>query len=357
MKSPKIAIYVCGQWRGSSYKCSEYLNKIFNEYDCDFFIHTSNFYTGKIINFDELSNTIIGKNGHIRDFDCYYHTEDDISKIKQSYPNVVYFDIVTKEKNDDIDNKFTDITKMSSFNQFHNSYKCNEYRKIYENLNGFTYDVIIKIRPDIIFSEESTDSIKKYIELISNDKNIIFSKYHNTLEYILTEGPCNLLWDHWTFSSPFGMDCMMEWVKDILDGKETYSSDYILKYNLNPNPSDPLSILPPGSRIVRELFKFFDLSYLYKQEFENINYKKYQKNLVNSINHIFYMDFDNQDEKKLFYETYSICDKLINIFNTYDMVLESDSLQSVYFTEIQLQEFANYLKSKQHEYEEKLNNL
>ena len=356
-KSPKIAVYVCGQWRGSSYKCSEYLNKIFNQYDCDFFIHTSNFYTGKQMNFGELPSNINYKIRYINDIENYYHTENDIIKIKESYPNVVYFEMDTKEKNDEIDNQFRKIVNISSFNQFYGSYKCNEYRKIHENFNAFRYDITIKIRPDIIFSEDSDVLIKKYIEFILNDKNIIFSKYINTMEYIITDGPCQLVWDHWTFSSPFGMDCMMEWVKDILDGKETYSSDYILKHNLNPNPSVNTDI--PTSFIIRELFKFFNLDYFYKKN-SPISFHHSHQNLIKSSNSILYnMEFVNENEKQLFYEIYSIYDKLEEILNPKDIILEygPNTSQPISFNEGQLQEFANYLKSKQNEYEEKLNNL
>ena len=355
-KNPKIAVYICGQWRGSSYNCSEYLNKVFNQLDCDFFIHTSEFYTGKAMFYSELPNTINNKINCINDVDCYYHTKSDIIKIKKSYPNVVYFDMISKEKNNELDNLYAEKLNISSFNQFYNSYKCNEYRKIYENLNGFKYDIIIKIRPDIIFSEKTVDSINLIIQHIMNDKTIIFSKYGNTIEQILTDPPWNLIWDHWIFCSPFGMDCMMEWVKDTLNGKDVYSSDYILKYNLNANPI--LSNTPPiYSHIIRELFKFFDLDYFYKNEFVNQWYYKYQKSLVHSFNEIFYMTVDNDEEKKLFHETYSIYDKLIEIFNPNDMILEFGVPQPISFNETQLQEFANYLKSKQHEYEEKLNNL
>ena len=354
-KNPKIAVYVCGQWRGTSYKCSEYLNKIFNQYDCDFFIHTSNFCTGKQMNFGELPSNI---NYKIR-------YKNDIIKIKESYPNVVYFEMDTKEKNDEIEIQFGKIVNISSFNQFYGSYKCNEYRKIYENMNGIRYDIIIKIRPDIIFTEYSSIedgqainlNIKKYIEFILNDKNIIFSKYTNTMEYILNNPSTNLVWDHWTFSSPFGMDCMMEWVKDILDGKETYSSDYILKHNLNPNPSVNSNIL--YSVIIRELFKFFDLDYFYKKN-SPISFHHSHQNLIKSSNSILYnMEFVNENEKQLFYQIYSIYDKLEEILNPKDIILEygPDIPQPISFNEVQLQEFTNYLKSKQNEYEEKLNNL
>lgn len=355
-KNPKIAVYICGQWRGSSYNCSEYLNKIFSQYDCDFFIHTFNFYNGKEMNFGELPNNINYKVTFINDTGYYYHTENDVIKIKESYPNLVYFEMDSKEKNDEIDAQFGKIVNMSSFNQFYGSYKCNEYRKIHENFNGFRYDVIIKIRPDIIFDEKSIDIIKVYIETIMNDDRTIFSKYENTMEYILNNKPTNLVWDHWIFSSPFGMDCMMEWVKDILDGKNTYSSDYILKYNLKANPFIR-NVERADSFIVRELFKFFDLDYFYKKEFSYPWYHYHKKNLVNSINNLFYMNITKEEEKKLFYETYSIYDKLEEILNPKDIILEFDLPYHIDLNQNQLQELANHLKSKQHEYEEKLNNL
>lgn len=265
MRQPRVAVYICGQWRGSSYACSVYLNKLFENYNCDFFIHTWDFYNGKEI-FKTLPDSINHKISYINDVGDYYHTDDDIEQMRQCYPNVVYFDMESKEKNNENDRTFGDKVQMSAFNTYYGANKCNEYRKIYENMNGFRYDVIIKIRPDIIFPQDHIKRIINYINMIQNDKFLIFSKYSNDIEEINNTLPFNLVWDYYTLSSPFGMDCMMEWVTDTLDGKRVFSSDYILKYNLNPNP--PTHVTPyVDPFIIREIFKFFDLKYFYKQEF------------------------------------------------------------------------------------------
>ena len=45
----KIAVYLVGQWRGTSYDCSKYLKQLFEDFDTDYYIYTWDSYDGKDI--------------------------------------------------------------------------------------------------------------------------------------------------------------------------------------------------------------------------------------------------------------------------------------------------------------------
>lgn len=250
----RIAVYIVGQWRGTSYDCSKYLKKIFEDYDTDYYIHTWASFNGKNLT-NDIGNDIL-------DFDDYTHTPDDIEKIRNSYPNVVSMKVGSTEKMNEI---FQLDNRLSSFPQFYCSYEANKVRRAYENMNGFRYDVIVKIRPDIIFGPDNICVFKKNIEYVKSNPLAIYS-YYSTLQ-INMQPDWNLVWDYYTISSPFGMDCMMEWVDDIInnDGaNKVFLSNYIIKHGLisTPRRADDNFIATPT--IMRELFKynnFVDLFY------------------------------------------------------------------------------------------------
>tara|TARA_B110000259_G_C13953411_1_gene377713 strand:- start:70 stop:1140 length:1071 start_codon:yes stop_codon:yes gene_type:complete len=259
----KIAVFLVGQWRGTSYDCSKYLKKIFEDYDTDYYIHTWESFSGKTIN----NNT----EDSILDFDDYIHTSDDIEKIRNSYPNVVSMQVGSTKSMNSI-SQHCESTDLSSFPQFYCAYEANKARMVYENMNGFHYDVIVKLRPDIIFGPDAIEGFKKNIEYVKLNPLAIYSHYHTTKENLIPN--VNLVWDYYTISSPFGMDCMMEWVDDVMnndDINQSFSSNYIIKHELIPNPI-PIKFSQRGDHptptIMRELFKYNNLVDLF---YENEN--------------------------------------------------------------------------------------
>ena len=171
-KKLKVAVYINGQWRGSSFKCSEYIKPYFEQFDVDYYIHTSEYYDGKSINLDFSKNKV--DLWASREIDEIYHSKQDIERIKNTYDNVVYFQVDSKEKNQEITSLKNNIP---SFHNIYGGYKCNQYRKLHENISGFHYDVIIKIRPDIIFKKDTHSNLKKLVKFISNNPNTFFSEH------------------------------------------------------------------------------------------------------------------------------------------------------------------------------------
>ena len=251
----KIAVYIVGQWRGTSYDCSKYLKELFEDYDTDYYIHTWESFNGKTITNDTGTD--------IMDYGSYTHTAEEIEKIRNSYPHVVSMKIgSTKQMNEmrDLD------SRLSSFPQFYCAYEANKYRRVYENMNGFRYDVIVKIRPDIIFGPENIRIFRKNMEYVKNNRLAVYSFYSTQG---IMKPDWNPVWDYYTISSSFGMDSMMEWVNDVVnnDGAhKVFFSNYIIKHELVSSPAhegddEPFIATPT---IMRELFKynnFVDLFY------------------------------------------------------------------------------------------------
>jgi len=254
----KIAVYLVGQWRGTSYDCSKYLKQLFEDFDTDYYIYTWDSYDGKDI--WELTQN---KKGCFNDSDSYTHSNDEIEKIRNSYPNVVSMQVgSTKSMN--LISQHCESTELSSFPQFYQTNNANKYRKIYENTNGFQYDAIIKLRPDILFKEEDMIHFIDRIKYIKQNPKSVFSHYHMIKENLIPN--VNLVWDYYTISSPFGMDCMMEWVDDVINNDDinrSFSSNYIIKHELIPNPEITTKLMQhnmhPVPTIMRELFKYNNL--------------------------------------------------------------------------------------------------
>jgi hypothetical protein len=242
----KIAVYIVGQWRGTSYQCSENLKKIFDKFDTDYYIHTWPFYEGKNLNLNKDETPIV-------EHENYIHTEQDFQNIKNTYSNVVSFEVESYDAIKDIK------SIHSTFYQYYCAYKANEVRKTYEVNNGIKYDAIIKIRPDIIFSDFGIKDFIKKIEYVKNNPLAIFSFYMIKKPDIKPDSYYH--WDFYTISSTFGMDCMAEWVGDILNKgnePEIFSTNYIIKSDLVINPVNWNDMQPTPS-LMREGYKYNNL--------------------------------------------------------------------------------------------------
>jgi hypothetical protein len=265
----KIAVYIVGQWRGTSYQCAENLKKIFDKFDTDYYIHIWPFYEGKnlnLIQYDVKENPIV-------EHENYIHTEQDLENIKNTYNNVVSFEVESYDAIKDIKNTH------STFYQYYCAYKANEVRKVYEINNGIKYDAVIKIRPDIIFGNGTIESFSKRIEYIKDNPLTIFSFYSTLKRDMKPNTHC--VWDFYTISNTFGMDCMTEWVGEILNKgnqPEIFSSNSVIENNLilNPTVANQANNSP---HIMREVFKynnliddFYNQINLNENNFDNINF-------------------------------------------------------------------------------------
>jgi len=342
-KKLKIAIYIVGQWRGSSFKCYDYLKEIWKDYDFDTFVHTWDFYDGK-------SFSLIGEKLRLIDIEPQLYNNHDIEQIKNTIENLVYFEIESQVKNEAV----WELTGISAFSQWYCAYKCNEYRKYYENMNGIQYDIILKLRPDSIVSKESIQSFHKCFKSVNNDSKNIYSKYYNTLDNIINNEPRNLVWDYFTISSPYGSDCLLEWVNDTMNGNEVYSTNYVLKGGLIPNKCilNKKEFQPPNMFIVRELFKYFDLKYFFEKKYYHRN-NSFNPNLVYSLNRILYSigNYDD-DEYELFNSLYNI-----ETWLSQNIDFSNKPSRDTALTNLELKKLSDYLISKQDEYETKLNHL
>jgi hypothetical protein len=253
----KIAVYIVGQWRGTSYQCAENLKKIFDNFDTDYYIHTYPFYEGKNINLIQYNV----EDTPIVEHENYIHTEQDLENIKNTYNNVVSFEVESYDTIKDVKNIH------STFYQYYCAYKANEVRKAYETNNSIKYDVIIKIRPDIIFGDMGIESFIERIKYIKNNPETIFSFY--TTKQNDLKPNTHLFWDFYTISNTFGMDCMTEWVGEIVNKgniPEIFSSNSIIKNNLILNPDvfkdnkvSPEILDVPSPQLMREGYKYNNL--------------------------------------------------------------------------------------------------
>jgi hypothetical protein len=101
IKKLKIAVYINGQWRGSSFKCSEFLKPYFEQFDVDYYIHTCDYYFGKNIKLDFSKNE---SKYNFLEISEVFHSKEDIENIRNTYKNVVYFHVDDKKKNEEITN-------------------------------------------------------------------------------------------------------------------------------------------------------------------------------------------------------------------------------------------------------------
>jgi hypothetical protein len=271
----KIAVYIVGQWRGTAYQCSENLKKIFDKFDTDYYIHIYPFYEGKNVNLIQYDV----KDTPIVEHENYIHTEQDLENIKNTYNNVVSFEVESYDTIKDVKNIH------STFYQYYCAYKANEVRKIYETNNGIKYDAVIKIRPDIIFSDYAINNFIEKIEYIKNNPLAIFSFYNIRQRDMKLDNYYH--WDFYTISNTFGIDCMTEWVGEILkkgNEPEIFSSNSIIINNLIVNPVDETK-MQPGPALMREGYKynnliedFYNQMNLYEN---NIHNPKYTLRLIN----------------------------------------------------------------------------
>ena len=146
----KIAICLSGQMRTAIYawpNIKKFLGKLIDS--TDFFIHTWNINSDKPVFGDQ---TFLRKKFIIPDNDLL------------EYINIY------KPKKYEIESIY--CGNEESF-QWHSITKSIQLKQEYENSNGFTYDIVIKLRPDMIV--HPTISIDNIIDQLDFTDNILFS--------------------------------------------------------------------------------------------------------------------------------------------------------------------------------------
>lgn len=138
----KIAVCFSGQWRTGNY-CYDNLKRFFGILypDCDFFVHTWDANKQKCYN---LSN-VFSKESNL--------TEDEIQELNNNYnPKKIIIENYSKiyEESQYNNIKTFDIVQPL----WYSFWKSIELKKQYEIENGFEYDYVIKLRPDVIFNPD-----------------------------------------------------------------------------------------------------------------------------------------------------------------------------------------------------------
>lgn len=295
-KKLKVAVYFNGQWRGSSFKCSEYLKPYFEQFDVDYYIHTCDYYFGKNIKLDFSKNESTYEFSEINDV---FYSKEDIERIKNTYENVVYFHVDDKKKNEEITNL---KPNLSAFYNIYGGYKCNQYRKVYENLNGFRYDCIIKLRPDIIFKKNTEGVLKKWVEWVSKNPNTFLSE-HSLPRLENIEANRDYPIDIFQIGKNF-FDGLDKWVEQTLNGQNTFLSDIALEFQVD-DIYRSMHLDHPKTYIIRELYKFNNLLEIFHNDTLN-----YQQTLdgytMCDLDEILYMENNNRPNKKKFFEKWII---------------------------------------------------
>jgi hypothetical protein len=163
----KIAICFSGQIRTGIYAApniKRYLGKLYDQ--CDIFIHTWNFNKEKNSQIIPLTNEEILEIKNIWNPKVFY-IEDyktTIQKFKKEY-GIVTFD-------------FTDSLYYSNgvsptfMPLFYSWYRSITFKRDYELLNNFKYDLVIKMRPDVIYPKRR--SLRKEIDIWEYDINAFY---------------------------------------------------------------------------------------------------------------------------------------------------------------------------------------
>jgi len=145
----KIAILISGYLRCFDINLEKFLNN-FKDYNVDIYIH-------KTLN--ECN-------------DKYYNNNLNWSGIKKKL-NPKFISIFNDLK---INNN---TTKNNILNQFYKYYFLNNVKNMYEKIENFSYDIVIKWRPDILIHKKFALNINKNIVYLPEDSKIDISKLRN----------------------------------------------------------------------------------------------------------------------------------------------------------------------------------
>jgi len=200
----KIAVCFCGQLRTALLthnNIKSFLGELYP--NCDFFIHSWNRNKDKNYN-----GTIIGSEES-------YIGDDTINKINEIYQPKKFliedYNVVIKRESVIITNNYELFGPLQPF--WYSFMKSVDFKREYEIENGFEYDFVLKLRPDIIFPKER--KLKHLLELFEKGEDGIFIE--NTLPDVDIE-------------SEFVDDVLFFAKSKIMDIASQYFTEYNKKY-------------------------------------------------------------------------------------------------------------------------------
>lgn len=208
----KCAILISGYLRNYKYSSKGLYKCVLNKLDCDIFIYTSrlnSMRTGhyNIITDEEKLEICQLYNGRVKAFafcdeETTYHEEINkayldydkrIENFQPSSNNVPYYDINTRKAN----------SHGPLIDQYYKLYKCNELRKKYQQDNNVKYDLIFRIRADMVLDftiDYSLLSIHPNILYLRNSDGR-FSPLEKCNDIICQHKPFNQI--HWFCAENF----------------------------------------------------------------------------------------------------------------------------------------------------------
>jgi hypothetical protein len=268
-KDIRIGVIVCGQWRPAGFECSDYIKNLLKDYQTDYFVSLWDSWYGKSFRID-TTNTVVTRE-QIQDLKDHHETPLtplQIDTIKKIY-NPIYFQICNAEEFQKIKEIENHPKEISSWPQFYLQYKANKFIKEYEREKQIKYDIIFKIRPEIIFPKSQEENVHNSIKIVLNSSKRFYTYHEARIDQIKETPQKNFCWDFYSICSRDSEDFFSEWVERSLNNEKVYHGEMVLEKEFIPN--QPLIKDNPLPVIIRELFRYENLY----EFFYNDNQKKF----------------------------------------------------------------------------------
>lgn len=242
-KSNKIAVCISGQLRGFSENAENIKKNIVDKFDCDVFFHVWDqeaCYPPRFRFLDRIFGRRIAEEIPLdfKDYVVFAHKlPETVAKIKRGSVSLIdenriisYFPgasiFVESEKNFlskyDISRDLYHARTINQLKMFYKIYACDAVRRQREIVEGFEYDAVIRIRPDLNLRVENFQFYKNDCSL---DKNKIYVSYVNA------DG----VGDQFAIGSSESMAAYSSVFCNLIDfGKYNYMSGF------NGEPAEPL---------------------------------------------------------------------------------------------------------------------
>ena len=166
----KIAICFSGQLRTGT-TCAPNILRYIGDLlpDCDFFVHTWDTETQSMYNKSGLPVQTPYKLKDRKIFSDFYACYTPLAMSVEPYyvskpQGTVWASFRINPK-----------TGRNGFAMFDSIYEANQLKKHHEDLHGFKYDIVVRIRPDLIFRADK--SLREDIDLIEHDRMFITANH------------------------------------------------------------------------------------------------------------------------------------------------------------------------------------
>lgn len=237
----KIAVCVSGGLRQYKF-CIPYLNKYIIEdlqnkgHEVDVFIHVWKFKTkpiNLIHNLKWLEDTEIFDDNEIinlykpKKYVIETFTDERMEEIIKEQNGHFVIENAIKFANMDSNDRKKGIDvrrQVNMYGMYYKIYACNELKKEYEKENGFTYDVVMRTRPDLIYQKPFDFYNNTFFEELINKKLLVYMTCRS--------GIC----DHFFIGKSDVMDQMTQLflkLTDIFKKRKSITSENVLKMHTN----------------------------------------------------------------------------------------------------------------------------